>query len=274
MKFRPVRFPASFWSECATDSAQVCGRTPPGLAAPGGEYPVNGEMEPEVGEVVPDYRTGRFGPYLGVGEAHAQSNSTPTVANAIADRSVATGFPTTARLEMISDSRATGSISGHPGGRRPATGADDGDSCGAWGSGSGRADGGVGRRASYRFRHGTQLGLERILHRAPSRMRDLALAAIIARVIAPASKLATARRLSPETTSNSLASLLQPGPVSSNQLLDMLDWLLKRQRWIERRLRRRQRVTAIAVRGLAAKRPRSLPATAWRALFRAVPGEA
>ena len=84
-----------------------------------------------------------------------------------------------------------------------------------------------------------RLGLERILHRTPSHMRNLALAAIIARVIAPASRLATARRLSPETTSSSLATLLQLGPVSGNELLDMLDWLLKRQRWIERSLANR-----------------------------------
>jgi len=49
-----------------------------------------------------------------------------------------------------------------------------------------------------------QLGLERILHRQPSRERDLALAAIVARVLAPDSKLATARRLSPDTADSSL----------------------------------------------------------------------
>ena len=39
----------------------------------------------------------------------------------------------------------------------------------------------------------TQLGLPRILNRKPCRQRDLALAAVIARLIHPASKLATAR---------------------------------------------------------------------------------
>ena len=38
-----------------------------------------------------------------------------------------------------------------------------------------------------------QLGLRRILHRRPGRARDLALAAIVARVLAPDSRLATAR---------------------------------------------------------------------------------
>ena len=84
-----------------------------------------------------------------------------------------------------------------------------------------------------------RIGLERILYRASSRVRSLALAAIVARVIAPASKLATARRLSPETATSSLATLLDLGPVSGNELLDMLDWLLKRQRWIERSLANR-----------------------------------
>ena len=84
-----------------------------------------------------------------------------------------------------------------------------------------------------------QLGLERILHRQPSRERDLALAAIVARVLAPDSKLATARRLSPETADSSLGTLLGLGSVSGNEMLAMLDWLLPRQRWIETSLANR-----------------------------------
>ena len=45
----------------------------------------------------------------------------------------------------------------------------------------------------------SQIALPRILHRTASRQRDLALAAIIARILSPASKLATARALSPQT---------------------------------------------------------------------------
>ena len=78
-----------------------------------------------------------------------------------------------------------------------------------------------------------QLGLERLLHRRRSRQRDLALAAVVARVLVPDSKLATARRLSPETADSSLGALLGLGPVSGNEMLAMLDWLLARQRWIE-----------------------------------------
>ena len=84
-----------------------------------------------------------------------------------------------------------------------------------------------------------QLGLERILHRHRSRERDLALAAVVARVLAPDSKLATARRLSPQTADSSLGALLELGPVSGNEMLAMLDWLLARQQWIQTSLANR-----------------------------------
>ena len=84
-----------------------------------------------------------------------------------------------------------------------------------------------------------QLGLPRILHRNPSRMRDLALAALAARLHAPDSKLATARRLSPDTADSSLGPLLGLGNVRGNEVLAMLDWLLGRQPWIEKSLANR-----------------------------------
>lgn len=84
-----------------------------------------------------------------------------------------------------------------------------------------------------------QLGLPRILQRLRSRERDLALAAIVARVLSPDSKLATARQLSPATASSSLGAVLGLGPVSGNEMLAMLDWLRRRQRWIEDSLARR-----------------------------------
>ena len=83
------------------------------------------------------------------------------------------------------------------------------------------------------------IGLPRLLGRQPSRMRQLALAAIVARILAPASKLATARSLSPATASSSLGPALGLGAVSGNELLDMLDWLHQRQPWISRSLARR-----------------------------------
>ena len=80
------------------------------------------------------------------------------------------------------------------------------------------------------------LGLKRLLGRHKERHRDLALAAIAARIINPASKLASARDLDTETCSTSLGTQLKLGPVSGDEMLSMLDWLLKRQRWIERGL--------------------------------------
>ena len=84
-----------------------------------------------------------------------------------------------------------------------------------------------------------QLGLERILARTKSRTRQLALAAIIERVLHPTSKLATARALSPDTAASSLGSMLDLGPVTGHEMLGMLDWLRSRQPWIERSLANR-----------------------------------
>ena len=83
------------------------------------------------------------------------------------------------------------------------------------------------------------LGLPRLLHRQASRHRDLALAAIAARILSPASKLACARQLSPGTAGHSLGALVGTGPVRGNEMLDMLDWLGRRQPWIEQALARR-----------------------------------
>ena len=84
-----------------------------------------------------------------------------------------------------------------------------------------------------------QLGVPRLLYRRASRTRELALAALVARVLSPASKLATARQLSPGTAAYSLGAVLGLGAVSGNEVLSMLDWLRKRQVWIERSLARR-----------------------------------
>ncbi len=84
-----------------------------------------------------------------------------------------------------------------------------------------------------------RLGFGRILGRRKERSRDLAIAAVAARILDPASKLATARALDPETATSSLGALLGLGPVSGNEMLDMLDWLLKRQPRIERSLANR-----------------------------------
>lgn len=79
------------------------------------------------------------------------------------------------------------------------------------------------------------LGLERLLDRRPSRGRDLVVALIVARVLAPASKLATARGLSATT----LAAELDVEGAGEDELYDALDRLLARQGAIERALARR-----------------------------------
>ena len=83
------------------------------------------------------------------------------------------------------------------------------------------------------------LGLPRLLHRLASRSRQLALAAVVARLLFPASKLATARGLSPDSASSTLGSVLDLGPVSGNEMLATLDWLRQRQPWIQRSLAHR-----------------------------------
>jgi DDE family transposase len=83
-----------------------------------------------------------------------------------------------------------------------------------------------------------RLELARVLDRRPSRERDLVLAMICQRVIAPASKLATARALSLST----LADELSVAGADEDELYGALDWLLARQQRIEERLARRHLV--------------------------------
>ncbi len=84
-----------------------------------------------------------------------------------------------------------------------------------------------------------KLGLPRILDRKSTRCGKLALAAVVARIIDPASKLSTARHLSPDTAASSLGAILGLGHVTGNEMLAMLDWLHGRQRHIEASLARR-----------------------------------
>ena len=80
------------------------------------------------------------------------------------------------------------------------------------------------------------LGLDRALGSRPSRERDLAIGMIVARVISPASKLATARAFHGETASTSLSLELGIQDVQERELYETLDWLGKRQRRIEAKL--------------------------------------
>ena len=87
------------------------------------------------------------------------------------------------------------------------------------------------------------IGLERLLGpknpRAPNRLRDLVLAMIVNRVIAPASKLATAKALDPATAASSLGVELGLGEVDEDELYAALDWLYERQSAIETALAKR-----------------------------------
>jgi hypothetical protein len=75
--------------------------------------------------------------------------------------------------------------------------------------------------------------------RASRRHRDLVMALIVKRVIAPASKLATVRALNPETAATSLGERLGLGEVAEREIYDCLDWLLGQQERIETALAKR-----------------------------------
>jgi transposase len=87
-----------------------------------------------------------------------------------------------------------------------------------------------------------RIGLDRLLGptgQAPNRCRDLVVAMIVARLIAPLSKLATAKALDPITAACSLGEVLGLGAVDEDELYTALDWLLERQPQIEAALARR-----------------------------------
>jgi transposase len=80
-----------------------------------------------------------------------------------------------------------------------------------------------------------KLGLAEILGSKPCRERDLVLAMIAQRVIAPKSKLATSR----DWTSTTLAEELGVEGADVNELYAALDWLLERKGRIEAKLAKR-----------------------------------
>lgn len=84
-----------------------------------------------------------------------------------------------------------------------------------------------------------RLGLENLLDRSPHRQRDLAVAMIVARVLDPRSKLATARGFRLETASSSLGQVLALDNADEDDLYPAMDWLLARQPRIEQALAKR-----------------------------------
>jgi hypothetical protein len=83
-----------------------------------------------------------------------------------------------------------------------------------------------------------RIGLDRLVS-GPQRKRDLILALIVARLIEPAAKLATARALDEDTASTALGAALGLGAVGVNEIYEALDWLGGQQDRIEAKLARR-----------------------------------
>ena len=84
-----------------------------------------------------------------------------------------------------------------------------------------------------------KLRLERTIAGADSPERRHVLAMIVARIVDPGSKLATARGLAADTARDSLAETLGLEDCDEDDLYAAMDWLLERQDAIERRLARR-----------------------------------
>ena len=83
------------------------------------------------------------------------------------------------------------------------------------------------------------LGIETLLGSKRSRQRDLCVAMIVARIVEPRSKLATARALGEETLHSSLGEILKVEDGGEDELYAAMDWLLKRQGRIEQELAKR-----------------------------------
>lgn len=83
------------------------------------------------------------------------------------------------------------------------------------------------------------LGIDKVLDANPSRKRDLVTAMVVARVMEPAPKLATARGLRTATRTSSLGEIMSVSGCDEDDLYQAMDWLLERQESIERRLARR-----------------------------------
>ncbi len=84
-----------------------------------------------------------------------------------------------------------------------------------------------------------QIGLDRRLGPEGNRCRDLVLALLVARILEPCSKLATARALPPVSATSGLGVELGLGEVDEDELYAVLDWRHERQPAIESALAKR-----------------------------------
>ena len=83
------------------------------------------------------------------------------------------------------------------------------------------------------------LHLDSILDPSSSRQRDLVIAMIVARIVDPASKLATARGFHCDTLHHSLGEMLHLDSADETELYQAMDWLLPHQSRIEQALAKR-----------------------------------
>jgi len=81
-----------------------------------------------------------------------------------------------------------------------------------------------------------KLDLEKILSSDPCPERAAVMAMIVARILEPRSKLATARELAEETCCSTLAAHVGIEQVTEEHLYKAMDWLLERQEQIEKQL--------------------------------------
>jgi hypothetical protein len=81
-----------------------------------------------------------------------------------------------------------------------------------------------------------KLSLHNLIAPGNSRKRDLVLAMIVARILDPRSKLATARGLNSETCFSSLSELLGLEKADEDELYEAMDWLVSKQEFIENEL--------------------------------------
>ena len=84
-----------------------------------------------------------------------------------------------------------------------------------------------------------RLGLDKMLPKGPERRAKLILAMIVARIVEPAAKLATARQLSEATAAHSLGAVLGLGEVDEDELYAALDLLGRSQASVEKVLAQR-----------------------------------
>jgi Transposase DDE domain len=91
-----------------------------------------------------------------------------------------------------------------------------------------------------------RLGLDRLAS-GRRRQRDLILALIVARLIEPCAKLATARALDEATASTALGEVLGLGSVTANEVYEALDRLGAQQEKIEKKLAKRHLAGATLV---------------------------